>query len=229
LTDSSFSYWDSIYALSETGRYPSEDIVRFMALNYGGAVDKNAIKVLDVGCGAGANIWFLLREGYSAFGIDGSKIALDRARNRLKMERLPSPSEDQLVCGNFTRLPWEASSFHAVIDNEALYANMFADIKQTISEILRTLKPGGKYFGKMFSSHTTGSKSGKILELGEGGGTWASPTVGPCKNNAIAHFFTREEIISLFKNFATVSVDEVSRTNSEGTVHISEWLVCACK
>jgi len=35
------------------------------------------MRVLEVGCGNGANLWFLTFEGYDAFGIDASQAALD--------------------------------------------------------------------------------------------------------------------------------------------------------
>ena len=100
-----------------------------------------------------------------------------------------------------------------------------SDIKITVAEIHRTLKPKGRFFGKMFGIETMGSDSGKKLEIG----TMQYPDIGPCTGNETAHFFTRDEINDLFSDFSDISIDQVNRTDHNGTVQISEWLVTTRK
>src|SRR6218665_938871 len=62
-------HWDEKFRSRSWGRYPPEDLVRFMGRRFR-AADKGAVKVLEVGCGPGANLWFMHREGFAVHGID---------------------------------------------------------------------------------------------------------------------------------------------------------------
>ena len=43
--------WDSIFSSKEWGRYPSEDLIRFIARNFYKAEKRSSIKILELGCG----------------------------------------------------------------------------------------------------------------------------------------------------------------------------------
>ena len=66
--------WDKIFSTQEWGKYPGEELIRFIARNFYAAPNRKDIRILEVGCGTGANLWFLAKEGFNAFGIDGSQI-----------------------------------------------------------------------------------------------------------------------------------------------------------
>ena len=215
-------YWENIFASRGWGAYPPEELVRFIARNFRTVPDRSQVHVLEIGCGPGPNIWFLAREGYAAAGIDGSPTAIRQAGERLRAEGLP---EADLKVGDFSRLPWPDSSFDAVVDVAALYANPMRAIRSTVAEIARVLKPGGVFFGKMFAEGTTGSESGVMLEPG----TVSKPTSGPCAGNEVAHFFARVEVIDLFAGFDELRMDQVHRTDGNGAMDIFEWLVSARK
>jgi SAM-dependent methyltransferase len=219
-------YWEKIFSNRTWGQYPPEELVRFIARNFKATTNKSEVRVLEIGCGPGPNIWYLVREGFSVAGIDGSETAIRQAQDRLFAENLPyhEPQVD-LKVGDFSNLPWSDNSFDSVIDVEALYANTWIDIKRTLSEIKRTLKPDGLFFGKMFGDQTTGSDSGVTIESG----TVQCPTVGPCKGNDVSHFFSRNELDVLFSGFSNVEIDQVQRTEDCGVVQIFEWLVKARK
>lgn len=225
-TSAELDYWEQIFASRGWGSYPPEELVRFMARSFGVTPDKSAISVLEVGCGPGPNIWYLVREGYTVAGIDGSATAIEQAKQRLASEGLSSQtSRVDLRVGNFVALPWPENTFDAVIDIEALYANSMDDIRTVLGEIRRTLKAGGLFFGKMFGDATTGSDSGTDIEPG----TRLHPTSGPCAGNAIAHFFSKAELEALFAGFDNVSIDFCERTDHNGALRICEWLVTARK
>lgn len=215
-------YWENIFASRGWGAYPPEELVRFIARSFRAVPDRSKVRVLEIGCGPGPNIWFLAREGYAAAGIDGSPTAIEQAGARLKAENLPTAD---LKAGDFSRLPWPDASFDAVVDVAALYANTLPTINATLAEIMRVLKPGGLFFGKMFAERTTGSDSGTMIEPG----TVSKPTSGPCAGNELAHFFSREELPVLFAGFDELRVDQIYRTDGNGEMHIFEWLVSARK
>jgi SAM-dependent methyltransferase len=217
-------YWESIFAQRAWGAYPPEELVRFIARNFRTVPDRAQIRVLEIGCGPGPNIWFLAREGYSVAGIDGSPTAIRQADERLRIEGLPSTTPNvELKVGDFTQLPWPDGSFDAVVDIEALYANPMQKIRTAVAEVGRVLKPGGLFFGKMFADESTGSQSGAVIEPG----TVSNPTSGPCAGNEVAHFFSREELPELFSDFSKLAIDQIHRTDGGGEVHIYEWLVQA--
>lgn len=219
-------YWEQVFASRRWGSYPPEELVRFMARNFRSAADKSSVQVLEVGCGPGPNIWYLVREGFAVAGIDGSPTAIRQAHERLAAEALPhgTPSVDLRV-GDFSSLPWPDVTFDAVVDVASLYANPMAKIIASVAEIRRVLKPGGTFFGKMFGIGTTGSDSGELLEAG----TRRRPTTGPCAGNDVAHFFSRDELGILFAGFAGLTLDETYRTDHNGEVRICEWLLSARK
>ncbi len=220
------AYWEGVFANRRWGSYPPEELVRFIARTYRSVGDKSAVRVLEVGCGPGPNVWYLVREGFTVAGVDGSPTAIRQAAERLAREDLPSalPRVD-LKVGDFASLPWGDSVFDAVVEIASVYSNPMATIVASVAEIYRVLKPGGAFFGKMFGALTTGSDSGELIEPG----TRSNPKTGPCAGNAIAHFFSREELDILFASFSGLGIDYTHRTDCNGDVQIFEWLVSARK
>src|ERR1700680_3615300 len=85
--------WEKVFRSRDWGKYPPEELVRFVALNYYSAPDRKLIRLLEIGCGTGANVWFMAREGFDVCGIDGSVTAIEKARQRLTGERVQAQLE----------------------------------------------------------------------------------------------------------------------------------------
>lgn len=79
--------WDEIFSSQSWGKYPGESLIRFIAKNYYSRV-RSEIKILEIGCGTGANLWYFAKEGFRTYGIDGSKKAISIANQRLNDEKL---------------------------------------------------------------------------------------------------------------------------------------------
>src|SRR5271165_5975647 len=94
--------WDKIYSRRSWGKYPKEELIRFVARHYYGAPDRSAFKFLDVGCGFGASACYLAREGFTIDAIDGSAVIIDLLRKRLVAEDL----KVSLVVGDAAALPY---------------------------------------------------------------------------------------------------------------------------
>lgn len=213
-------HWDDKFRSRGWGRYPPEDLVRFMGRNFKNA-KKNEVRVLEVGCGPGANVWFLHREGYAASGIDVSPAAIEQAKARLTNENkdCASPPAD-LKVGNFEALPWPDNHFDVVIDIFALYANTTVVIRTALSEIARVLKPGGLFYSKQWGTSCTGYGTGRQIEPG----TFDDIASGPCAQMGVSHFFTREEIHDMFGWFLMpVAVDLVVRSDIAANQMIEEY------
>ena len=222
MTVAQLDSWDSLFARRGRGRYPCEDVVRFMARTFS-AADTTRVRVLDLGCGPGPNLWYLAREGYRAAGIDGSPTAVAQACDRLRGDRLDDDVDLRL--GDFAVLPWDDATFDAVIDNESIYANPMSAIRTTLTEVHRVLKPGGWLFAKMFGVRSTGYDASLAFEPG----TMRSPADGPCTGNAVAHFFNEAEFDDLLAPYAQLHLDYTCRSDHGGRWTVFEWLVSAQK
>lgn len=139
--------WEKIFSNREWGGYPEIPVVRFIAENFYSLTRKNRskIKILDLGCGTGNHVWYLAREGFRVYGIDGSKTAIKFAEKRLAQEKLKA----ELVVGDIIRLPYENNFFDAVIDSAAIQHNCLQNIGVIIREVFRVLKQKGRIFSTL--------------------------------------------------------------------------------
>jgi SAM-dependent methyltransferase len=215
-------HWDEKFQNREWGRYPPEDLVRFMGRFYRDA-DRQNISVLEIGCGPGANIWFLHREGYRVSGMDGSPTAVEIAQKRTLSENAGLNAQPvDLRTGDFSSLPWEDQSFDAVIDIFSLYANTLPVIEKTVKEIHRVLKPGGRLYSKTWGRNTAGYGGGDQLEAG----TFDNIPFGPCANMGVSHFFDEAELRSIFKEFRIDMIDRVVRSDNIRSSDVIEEYHC---
>ena len=123
-------------------------MIRFVVNNYYNFKNRHDVRILDLGCGAGGNIWYLSREGFDSFGVDGSPSSVTRTLEKLKNENLSA----DIQVSDFSCLPYEDKFFDCVIDAASIQHNDEATTHKIISEIYRVLKNGGKFFGMMLQS-----------------------------------------------------------------------------
>ena len=190
--------WEKIYQSKEWGKYPPEELVRFIARNYYKAENRKAVKVLDVGCGTGAGTWFVAREGFDAYGVDGSETAIAIAKRRFEEERL----EGHFSVGDIVELDFPDENFDAVIDIASIQHNSSENIQNILNEVHRVLKPGGKFFGMML---------GECVDWNTGDYT--------------THHFTQNELEDFFKEFSNLSIESVVRTQNSGKSSLKFYIV----
>jgi len=216
--------WDDVFSAKVWGSYPPEELVRFMARNFFSVPYREAVKVLEIGCGAGANLLFLAQEGFDTTGLDGSAVALKQAGSRLSARGLSA----QLDQGDAMDLPYSDASFDCVLDIECVYANTFADSRHILGEAHRVLKPGGLLFSKTFMTGITGESTGRRME-GEDN-TFLEIPDGPFnKGYGIIRLTAEEEIPSLYGHFSELSVDHVIRSDHNRAKEVREWLITCVK
>lgn len=216
--------WDEIFEKNEWGKYPPEELIRFMARNFYTSPNRKDIKVLEVGSGTGANLWYLAREGFDVTGIDGSSVGVIKSAGRLKEEAL----EAKVMVGDIINLPFVDNTFDCVIDNECIYSNSYKDSKKIINEICRVLKPKGKFFSKTFMVGTSGDGKGKKLEGEEN--TYLEIYDGALKKDCgIIRLTSEKEIYNLYKKFNIESIDYTIRTEKNRGQGIKEWIIVCSK
>jgi tellurite methyltransferase len=110
------------------------------------------MRVVDVGCGSGRNLVYLLRSGYEVGGVDSDPAAIAAVR------RLASQLAPALPADNFRVEPAEATTFpdafaDVVLCNAVLhFARDDAQFRAMLDGAWRILKPGGLFFSRLASS-----------------------------------------------------------------------------
>jgi len=146
--------WENLYSQGKHfNRYPYTSVVSFVYRQLSQKKLSHDFHVLEVGCGAGNNLWFAAREGMKVTGIDASKSAIKYAIERFKEEKL----EGDFHVGNFTKLPFADCSFDIAIDRAAITSTGLSNAYKATHEINRTLRPGSRFHSELFSSQTTDS------------------------------------------------------------------------
>jgi SAM-dependent methyltransferase len=138
-------------------RYPFDIVVSFIYRHYPRQIPRNQVSILEIGCGAGNNLWFASREGFRVAGIDGSRSSIEYARSRFAEEGL---SGDFRV-GDFTDLPFDDDAFDLVIDRGAITCCGLMPAQQAVRAAWRVLKPGGKFLCNPYSDRHSSNVSGR--------------------------------------------------------------------
>lgn len=124
--------------------------------------DRIAGPLLDVGCGHGRNLGYLLRAGVEVHGVDADARAI-AATQRLAAELAPAASADRFHIADFARLPFDDARFATVLANAVLhFAADEATFEIWLAEMVRVLRPGGVLFARLAS--TVGMESRLVLE-----------------------------------------------------------------
>jgi len=211
--------WERVFQNQEWGKYPNEELIRFIAKNFYKAKDRKRIKILEIGCGPGANLWYLAREGFCVYGIDGSITAIKKAKNRLNGE-VKDWSGD-LIVGDITTIPFNDQFFDAVVDVECLYCNSIEDLDEILNEINRVLKPKGMFFSLTFAKGCWGDETGKKI-----GYNAYYVSEGPMKGKGYTRFTSREDIIKFYERiFEIVSLYQTIRYFPDIDKEIKEWVI----
>lgn len=102
-------------------------------------------QVLDIGCGAGRHVVYLLRLGMSVTAGDLSPLALAETQRWLAREQLRA----NLVQLQMTALPLQSGSFDAVLSVNVLQHAQPTEARAAVREVWRVLRPGGLFLAVM--------------------------------------------------------------------------------
>jgi len=182
-------------------------------------------RILELGCGPGANIPFFRSLNADYRAMDGSDSAIEAV-----VQKEPG-LKDSLCVGDFTReIPFEGM-FDLVIERASITHNSTEDIKSCLKLVENKLKPSGIFIGlDWFSTEHTDFANGEQLEdpFTRGG---YDENSGPFANSGAVHFSDQGHLQELFSNFQINSLQHNIRRHVfpvEG-YQIATWDIVAQK
>lgn len=215
--DKNLNYWEDVFASQEWGKYPPIELVRFVARNFYSAENRKSIKILELGSGPGANLWFCAREGFTIYALEGSQTACEQLEARLKSEHLQEQI-GAIKAGDYFELldTFEDNYFDAIIDVESLYCNPYERTKEIVLKSFEKLKSGGKMLSITFANKEWLSEDEDI-------------EYHALNSEALRGYFrytTREDIDALYKNdkskIDSIEMLELHQSNSKSR---QEWII----
>tara|TARA_Y100000768_G_scaffold333690_1_gene273906 strand:- start:38543 stop:39217 length:675 start_codon:yes stop_codon:yes gene_type:complete len=215
------SVWKKIYSKGQKNKYPWDRVVSFIYNLKIKDIDRKQIKILEVGCGTGSNLWFASREGFNVTGIDFSSEAIFQAKKLLDQDGL---KYNLIVC-DFIDLPFEDESFDVVIDRASLTCVNFSLAKKSVNEIRRVLKNKGKF---LFTPYSTKHSS---YQRNESNKNYFMKKIinGNLKENGNICFYNKKIINNILKDWNILSIKHLLQEDySEKSIH-AEWEVIAEK
>ncbi len=194
--------WNQRMAATRQARYPAEVFVRFAADNYYGVEDRSRVKFLDLGCGGGANSWYLAHEGFSVTALDKSKAALESLKQRFEGERF---FRDRIVFVQEdigTLSPSPGQLWDCILDHNTLCHVQGAPL-HTIHEMLK--------------------RNGKLFMVAPSPDTWTETLWG----KGYCRLATEKRLREMLKMFSEVKIGKASYPHRGHD--IKSWIVEASK
>lgn len=175
-------------------------------------------RVLELGCGAGANIPFFRYLGVDYHAIEGSPAIV-----AMLHERFPELAS-KIVVGDFTMaLPFE-SSFDLVVDRSSLVSSATAPLLNGLSLVAGRLRKGGLFIGiDWFADSHYAAREGAAVDSHtrhEFGPACELAGIGPI------HFFDKAHLYQALQEagFEVKLVElKTSRTEGAGDALLRAW------
>ena len=183
--------WEDKYSAGHRQRYPWDLVVSFVFQNLPSDRPFSEVKIMEIGFGTAPNLWFAAREGFQVSGIEGSKSAVDVAREKFKSDGLCG----DLRVGDFTNLPFENDEFDLIIDRASMVCVGLQGHNKTVAEVHRCLRKGGRFLHNVYSDRHSSMRSGSLEDDGLIGDIKSGTLVGTGR----IHFSSRLEIDERFK------------------------------
>ncbi|MCA9459999.1 MAG: class I SAM-dependent methyltransferase [Nanoarchaeota archaeon] len=181
--------WETIYEQGmQLSVFPFSDLVSLVFRN---KIKKDSkIKVLELGCGAGANISLFKELGYEYYGIEGSPTIVEEIH-----KKYPELSNN-IIVGDFTKDLIFNFKFDYIIDRSSLTHNDTNSIIKTLMNCYNTLETNGLYIGvDWFSTNYPDFRSGNFVD----DNTRSGFEDGQFKGVGRVHFSDESHLKYLFK------------------------------
>jgi tellurite methyltransferase len=109
-------------------------------------------RILDVGCGNGRNLTWLLRQGFDVSAVDTDVDCVAHVRS-LVAELAPHLDGERVHVAGVKEMPFADDAFDVVVANAVLHFARDPDhFEEMLGEVFRVLAPGGILFTRLASS-----------------------------------------------------------------------------
>ena len=188
---------------------PVEALVRSVSYYLRDRYDAEQVRDLhfaELGSGAGPNLVWLAEKGMTVSGVDISPTALELSRKMLESHGL-GDRVGQLVEGSVSDVPMGDASLDGALESCVFQHLNREDREAAFREVDRLIRPGGVFVGHMLEQQHTVFRQHEdeqleddpgTLRLEEGGSNFYLTNIG------LSHFFTKDEIKSLFPGWSLV-------------------------
>lgn len=162
--------------------------------------------ILDIGCGAGRNIHYFLKNGYNVFAVDQDAATIDRVRASA-LSLAPGISPDNFAIARADQLPFTNSSFDLIISSAVLhFANDTGHFEAMLKEAWRVLKSGGYFFARLASD--IGIET-LVKPIGNGRYLLPDGSTRYLVNRAALKLYTEQLNAELYESIKTTNVDDL--------------------
>lgn len=210
-------------------KYPSENVVQFVFRNF---KRDGMTRVLDLGCGAGRHIVFMANEKIVPYGVDYSSEGVDYTKGLL-LNGGYSDYISNISVSSLVQLPYEDDFFDGIICYGVLYYMNYEEIRKAVNEIYRVLKQDGKGMIVVRNTEDYRCNLEKCIKTDEKN-TYKIIEDDQCKcasseNGMLMHFFDKDELVVLFKNFRELKIDRIVETHDNENFCDSNFVVTFTK
>jgi SAM-dependent methyltransferase len=150
--------WEETYANREHfSTWPWSDLISFVHRFSKPSDGFNSI--LELGCGAGANIPFFIDLKCNYHGVDGSNSIIQYLH-----KKFPNHKNKILKCDFTKELPFK-KQFDLIVDRSSLISNNIEGVSNGIKLLSSKLRNKGRFIAiDWFSEHHEGFNSGEIVD-----------------------------------------------------------------
>lgn len=188
--------WEEAFSQKKNfSEYPWSNLVSLVMRYANPAKVSFRPRVLELGCGVGANIGFFIDKGFDYRAIEGSQSAVSYINKKFG-------DAVTIVCHDFTKnIPYENDYFDLIVDRGSTTHNCSSEIQSVVSEVRRCLKKDHFFIVvDWFSIENYGLNEGEKLE---------PHTITNCKRGYLAglglcHFFDENELKVLFSKWEII-------------------------
>lgn len=141
--------WDALYRLGTPpweGSGPARELIRLL--------DEGLIKpcrMLEIGCGTGADTVLLARRGFEVTAVENSPTAMERARNRAQR----ADALIRFVLDDIYSFGRQCGPFELIYDNGFYHYARLAELEKFLDLLWRVTEPGSYYFTLAGAPDTT--------------------------------------------------------------------------
>ena len=195
--------WERLYSdRCQMSIWPWSDLVSYI-YRYTDVAKRPKVKVLELGCGAGANIRLFKELDADYYAIDGSVTIIEELK-----KKFPQYAE-HIVEGDFTKNIPFAETFDVIVDRASVTHNTTKDIINTISLIKQHLTNStGQFIGiDWFSMNHDDYCLGAVIEKDKYT-KYMGDVNGQFSGVGNVHFSDEEHLKDLFHDFTIKVMEE---------------------